>query len=84
MNLLTMSDYFLFWTSHDTHHTRFERITFRSGVERATVAPAVHCYIAFESMLDGSLRKRDFSITYIALKFVPDFVPSNLRPRTFI
>jgi hypothetical protein len=23
------------------NHTRFERITFRSGVERATVAPAV-------------------------------------------
>jgi hypothetical protein len=40
------------------NHTRFERITFRSGVERATVAPAILCAVveAISSILNYKAR----------------------------
>ena len=46
------------WTSKTIevlNHTRFERITFRSGVERATVAPAVLAFAWFDKIFPYSL-----------------------------
>jgi hypothetical protein len=50
------------------NHTRFERITFRSGVERATVAPAVLAVDIMLLLILINKRKKLSRLRYLTLR----------------